>query len=118
MRQHTVIGAKIIGNHPSGLLHTAQIVALNHHEKRNGSGYSNGLAGEDIPHVARVVAIADVFDALTSGRPHKRAWSVEGAVGLIRQQCNQHFTPELVGIFLDCLPEILKTRKRWADAKS
>ncbi|MBV6749590.1 response regulator [Pseudomonas chlororaphis] len=118
MRQHTVIGAKIIGDHPSGLLHTAHIIALNHHEKWDGSGYPNGLAGEDIPHVARVVAIADVFDALTSERPYKRAWSVEDAVGLIRQQCNQHFDPELVGIFLDCLPEILKIRERWADAES
>ncbi|WP_218171286.1 MULTISPECIES: HD domain-containing phosphohydrolase [Pseudomonas] len=118
MRQHTVIGAKIIGDHPSGLLHTAQIIALSHHEKWDGSGYPNGLAGEDIPHVARVVAIADVFDALTSERPYKRAWSVEDAVGLIRQQCNQHFDPELVGIFLDCLPEILKIRERWADAES
>ena len=118
MRQHTVIGAKIIGDHPTGLLHTAQIIALNHHEKWDGSGYPNGLAGEDIPHVARIVAITDVFDALTSERPYKRAWSVEDAVGLIRQQCNQHFAPELVGIFLDCLPEILKVRKRWADAES
>ncbi|WP_218586094.1 MULTISPECIES: HD domain-containing phosphohydrolase [unclassified Pseudomonas] len=118
MRQHTVIGAKIIGDHPSGLLHTAQIIALSHHEKWDGSGYPSGLAGEDIPHVARVVAIADVFDALTSERPYKRAWSVEDAVGLIRQQCNQHFDPELVGIFLDCLPEILKIRERWADAES
>ncbi len=118
MRQHTVIGAKIIGDHPTGLLHTAQIIALNHHEKWDGSGYPNGLAGEDIPHVARIVAITDVFDALTSERPYKRAWSVEDAVGLIRQQCNQHFDPELVGIFLDCLPEILKVRKRWADAES
>nr|WP_248799356.1 HD domain-containing phosphohydrolase [Pseudomonas sp. MWU13-2105] len=118
MRQHTVIGAKIIGDHPSGLLHTAQIIALNHHEKWDGSGYPNGLAGEDIPHVARVVALADVFDALTSERPYKRAWSIEDAVGLIRQQCNQHFDPELVGIFLDCLPEILKIRERWADAES
>ncbi|WP_191488743.1 HD domain-containing phosphohydrolase [Pseudomonas sp. FEN] len=118
MRQHTVIGAKIIGDHPSGLLHTAQVIAQNHHEKWDGSGYPNGLAGEDIPHVARVVAIADVFDALTSERPYKHAWSIEDAVGLIRQQCNQHFDPELVEIFLDCLPEILKIRERWADAKS
>ncbi len=118
MRQHTVIGTKIIGDHPSGLLHTAQIIAQNHHEKWDGSGYPNGLAGEAIPHVARVVAIADVFDALTSERPYKPAWSVEDAVGLIRQQSSLHFDPELVEIFLDCLPEILQIRERWADATS
>ncbi|WP_223881510.1 response regulator [Affinibrenneria salicis] len=115
MRQHTTIGGRIIGDHPSGLLRMAQVIALNHHEKWDGSGYPRGYAGENIPHVARVVALADVFDALTSERPYKRAWSVSDAVAHIRQQSGHHFDPELVPVFMDCLPDILQIRERWAD---
>ena len=115
MRQHTSIGAKIIGEHPSGLLHMAQIIAQNHHEKWDGTGYPSGTAGEDIPHAARIVAVADVFDALTSVRPYKPAWSVEDATGLIQRESGQHFDPELVEVFMDCLPEILEIREHWAD---
>lgn len=115
MRQHTVIGARILGDHPSGLLQLAASIALNHHEKWDGSGYPNGLAGEDIPHTARVVALADVFDALTSVRPYKRAWSVSDAVELLREESGRHFDPEIVTAFLDCLPQILVVKERWAD---
>lgn len=115
MRQHTVIGARILGDHPSGLLQLAASIALNHHEKWDGSGYPNGLAGEDIPHTARVVAVADVFDALTSVRPYKRAWSVSDAVELLREESGRHFDPEIVTAFLDCLPQILVVKERWAD---
>ncbi|MGI6247529.1 MAG: HD domain-containing phosphohydrolase [Pseudochelatococcus sp.] len=118
MQQHTVIGARIIGNHPSGLLRMAAVIALNHHEKWNGSGYPQGLAGEDIPHVARVVALADVFDALVSVRPYKAAWSVDEAVTLIRDESGKHFDPELVRAFLDCMPDILLIRERWADPEN
>jgi putative two-component system response regulator len=114
MRKHTAIGARIIGDHPSGLLRMAATIALHHHEKWNGSGYPNGLAGEDIPHVARVIAVADVFDALTSVRPYKQAWSVEQAVDLIRRESGNHFDPELVSAFLDLLPEILRIREHWS----
>lgn len=117
MRQHTVIGARIIGDHPSGLLRMAAIVAMNHHEKWNGSGYPRGLRGEDIPAAARVVAVADVFDALTSARPYKRAWSVAEAVGLLQLESGEHFDPELVGAFVDCVPDILQIRERWADGQ-
>lgn len=115
MRQRTVIGARILGDHPSGLLQLAASIALNHHEKWDGSGYPNGLAGEDIPHTARVVAVADVFDALTSVRPYKRAWSVSDAVELLREESGRHFDPEIVTAFLDCLPQILVVKERWAD---
>lgn len=115
MRKHTTIGAKIIDDHPSGLLRMAAIVALNHHEKWNGSGYPNGLHGEDIPHAARIVAVADVFDALTSVRPYKRAWSVAEAVELIQHESGQHFDPELAEAFVDCLPDMLQIKERWAD---
>lgn len=117
MRQHTQIGARIIGEHPTGLLQMASIIALNHHEKWDGSGYPNGLSGEAIPHAARIVAVADVFDALTSVRPYKRAWSVKEAMDLICQESGKHFDPDLVEVFLSCLPDILQIRDRWADAE-
>ncbi|GGC18300.1 two-component system response regulator [Oxalicibacterium flavum] len=117
MRQHTVIGARIIGEHPSGLLRMASVIALNHHEKWDGSGYPHGLGGDDIPHVARIVALADVFDALTSVRPYKRAWTVDEALALIREESGRHFDPELVTAFLDCIPDVLRIRDQWADTQ-
>ena len=113
MRQHTVFGAQIIGEHPSGLLRLAASIALHHHEKWNGSGYPHGLAGEDIPHAARIIAIADVFDALTSARPYKPAWTVEKAVALIEEESGRHFDPALVALFQQQLPEILRIRAQW-----
>jgi putative two-component system response regulator len=115
MRQHAEIGAKIIGKHASGMLRMAASIALSHHEKWDGSGYPNGLAKDDIPHAARIVAIADVFDALTSVRPYKNAWSPEDAAAHIRSESGKHFDPELVDIFMDCVPQILEVRAQWLD---
>jgi len=115
MRQHPAIGARIIGEHKSSLLQLAATIALCHHEKWDGSGYPNGLAGEDIPLEARIVALVDVFDALTSERPYKKAWPIEEALDFIRQQSGGHFDPMLVDVFMHCLPEILSIRERWAD---
>ncbi|MFT3721288.1 response regulator [Pseudorhodoferax sp.] len=115
MRTHTVIGARIIGKHPSSMLDMAATIALRHHEKWDGSGYPDGLAGEAIPHVARVVALADTFDALTSARCYKPAWPVDQALDYIRRESGRHFDPELVPVFMDCLPEILRVRTQWAD---
>jgi putative two-component system response regulator len=115
MRSHVLIGAKIIGEHPSGLLRTAQRIALAHHEKWDGSGYPHGLAGEAIPLEARIVAIADVFDALTSVRPYKAAWTVEDALDLVRRESGRHFDPRLVELFLECLPEVLAIKARWPE---
>ncbi|WP_422909343.1 response regulator [Pseudomonas sp. MAC6] len=115
MRQHVEIGARIIGEHASGLLRTAQRIALSHHEKWDGTGYPNGLSGEDIPLEGRIVAIADVFDALTSVRPYKAAWSVEDAVGLLREESGKHFDPQLVELFIQQLPLILEIKERWAE---
>jgi putative two-component system response regulator len=116
MRQHPEIGARIIGEHDSPLLTLARSIALTHHERWDGTGYPNGLRGEEIPVEGRIVAIADVFDALTSVRPYKPAWSVEDAVELLRREKGSQFDPELVELFLGCLPEILAVRERWADA--
>lgn len=117
MRQHVSIGANIIGEHPSGLLRMAQRIALTHHEKWDGSGYPNGLAGEGIPIEGRIVAIADVFDALTSERPYKQAWPVEEAVAFLREQSGQHFDPDLVELFIQQLPAVLEVKARWAEGR-
>ena len=112
MKTHCEIGANIIGDDTSELLQLAKVVALTHHEKWNGFGYPNGLAGEDIPRVGRIVAIADVFDALTSERPYKKAWSVEDAVELLETAAGDHFDPQLVPLFVDALPEVLEVKAR------
>lgn len=115
MRQHPVIGAHILGEHPRGLLKLAATIALRHHEKWDGTGYPGGLAGEAIPLAARIVTLVDVFDALTSIRPYKPAWSVDDAMDFICQQSGLHFDPALVEAFKRCLPEVLVFRDRWAD---
>ena len=115
MKQHAQIGADIIGEHPSGLLRMAREIALNHHEKWDGSGYPRGIGGAEIPVEARIIAIADVFDALTSERPYKKAWPVEAAVQLLREQSGRHFDPELVELFHGQLPAILEIKERWAE---
>ena len=115
MRSHAQIGAEIIGEHPSGLLQMARSIALTHHEKWDGSGYPNGLKGEEIPIAGRIVAIADVFDALTSGRPYTPAWSLEDTLALIQRESGKHFDPHLVELFLGQMPAILEIKARWAE---
>ncbi|MDD3017661.1 MAG: response regulator [Comamonas sp.] len=115
MQRHPQIGGEIIGHHPSGVLRLARTVALYHHEKWNGTGYPHGLAGTDIPLEARIVALADVFDALTSERPYKRAWSPEEAMALIESEAGRHFDPQLVALFVPLMPQLLDIRQRWAD---
>ncbi|MBK1718279.1 HD-GYP domain-containing protein [Thiocystis violacea] len=118
MRTHCQIGADIIGDTgDSDLLRMARIVALTHHEKWNGTGYPCGLAAEGIPRVGRIVAIADVFDALTSERPYKRAWSVDEAVALLRSDAGIHFDPQLVPLFLEALPEVLRFKDRYSEVE-
>lgn len=118
MLKHPEFGAEIIGEHPSGLLQMAHEIALNHHEKYDGSGYPRGLKGEEIPLSARIVAIADVFDALTTLRPYKHAWSVEQAVDYILTSGGSHFDPELIGHFQAVLPQILSIRKEFAERET
>ena len=115
MQTHASIGGDIIGPHQHGMLAIAYDVAMTHHEKWDGSGYPNGLAGERIPLVGRIVALADVFDALTSARPYKAAWPLEKAVDHLRQQRGKHFDPRLVDLFLEQLPALLEVKERWAE---
>ncbi|CZZ95568.1 metal-dependent phosphohydrolase [Bordetella ansorpii] len=118
MRRHPIIGGKIIGDHRSGLLRMARIIAEGHHEKWDGTGYPRGLKGEQIPHVARIVALVDVFDALTSERPYKSAWPVDEAVDYIVKASGTFFDPELVPLFVECLPDLLAIRDQWVDTAS
>jgi putative two-component system response regulator len=115
MKSHVDIGVRIIGEHDSGLLAVARRIVSGHHEKWDGSGYPHGLRETAIPIEARIVAIADVFDALTSERPYKKAWSVEDACALLIEQKGRHFEPRLVDLFLDCLPQVLEIKQRWSE---
>ena len=115
MQSHATIGAEIIGQHDSGMLALARSIALSHHEKWDGSGYPNGLAGEQIPLVGRICAVADVFDALTSVRPYKKAWTEEEAIALLVREKGKHFDPTLVDLFIAQMPAIRAIRQRWAE---
>lgn len=115
MKTHTTIGGTIIGEDNSNLLKIARIIALNHHEKWDGSGYPVGISGNAIPIEARVVAIADVFDALTSVRPYKAAWTIEDATDYIKKESGKHFDPALVESFLIALPKIVEIRGELMD---
>ncbi len=115
MHKHPEFGADIIGEHRCRLLEMARTIALTHHEKWDGSGYPNGLAGEEIPLVGRIVAISDVFDALTSRRPYKEPWSIDKTMEVITQESGQHFDPGVVTVFHSVLPEILEIKEQWAE---
>ena len=115
MKTHATIGGKLLDGSDSDLMRMAREIALSHHEKWDGSGYPNGLHGATIPQSGRIAALADVFDALTSVRPYKKAWTVEAAVSLIVENRGKHFDPELVDIFMQKLPEILQIRERFAE---
>lgn len=115
MHQHPIMGAEIIGKHDNELLETARIIALSHHEKWDGSGYPRQLKGEEIPLEGRIVAIADVFDALVSVRPYKPAFALDDALRLMDEQTGKHFDPALMEAFRKTLPEILRIREIYAD---
>lgn len=115
MKQHPAIGAEIVGDHPSELMRTARTVALRHHERWDGSGYPDGLRGEAIPAIARLVAVADVFDALLSSRPYKAPWTVAATVEEFKAQSGRHFEPTAVTALLDILPQCLAIRECYRD---
>jgi len=115
MKTHSQIGGRILSNSQSKLLEIARIIALEHHEKWNGSGYPEALAGDKIHLFARIVAVADVFDALTSKRPYKEAWSIEKAVSLIESEAGGHFDPEIVNAFIKALPKIIDVKEAFSD---
>ncbi len=107
MKTHTQIGFEILTGSSSELLRVAAQIALTHHERWDGTGYPAGLAGERIPIAGRLVAIADVFDALTHDRPYKNAWSIAEAIGEVEHASGTHFDPRVVQAFLDLDHEAL-----------
>ncbi len=104
--QHPEIGYQILNGSDSDLLKTAAIIAWTHHERYDGTGYPRGLAGKDIPLEGRIVAIADTFDALTSKRVYKPAFSIDHAFSIMREHRESHFDPELLDLFLDSRDEL------------
>ncbi|MDR3414730.1 MAG: HD domain-containing protein [Nevskia sp.] len=116
MRRHVENGVTILGDHKSELLQLARTVILSHHEKWDGTGYPKGLKGEEIPLPGRIVALADVFDALTSERPYKPAWSVDRSVAQIQADAGKHFDPNLVRKLLSMLPKLLAIRDSFQDS--
>ncbi|MGB0671950.1 MAG: HD domain-containing phosphohydrolase [Rhodospirillales bacterium] len=115
MEQHPRIGADIVGHHPSELMQMAREIALYHHEHWSGEGYPEKLAGADIPVAARITAICDVFDALTSVRPYKAAWETAEAVAYLKDRAGVQFDPQLIDHFCDILDDILILKGRYAD---
>ncbi len=115
MQQHAVYGYELLKGSTSPLLKTGAAIALGHHEKFDGSGYPQGLQGEAIPLFSRIVAVADVFDALTSSRPYKAAWSMEKAADHLRTCKGSHFDPQCVDAFLGAWPDVLAIRDQFAD---
>ncbi|MFC0333247.1 HD domain-containing phosphohydrolase [Paenibacillus sepulcri] len=115
MKQHTDIGYQLLKASGRQLLKTAAIIAYEHHEKWDGSGYPRGIRGEAIHLYGRITAIADVFDALGSKRVYKRAWELGRILELIREESGRHFDPQLVRIFMEQLPKLLEIRERYRD---
>ena len=106
MRTHTHVGSAVLAGSPSSLVRTAETIARAHHERWDGSGFPAGLAGEAIPLAGRIAAICDVFDALVSPRPYKRAWTEAEAVAELQAQRGRQFDPTLVDAFLALLPDV------------
>jgi len=115
MRQHAEIGYRILKDCQARMLQLAAEIAYSHHERFDGSGYPNGHAGERIPLVGRIVAVADVFDALTSVRPYKTAWTMEAARQYLLDNCNTHFDPQCVAALLRRWPAVEQIRARFQD---
>lgn len=115
MKKHTTIGHAILSNSKSKYMQIGAIIALNHHERFDGKGYPNGLKGTEIPFIARIVAVADVFDALVTTRPYKAAWPTQKALDYIKEQSGLHMDPQCVDAFFARLDDIKKIQSDYAD---
>jgi len=116
MKKHTCIGYEILKDSPSKYIQTGAKIALAHHEHFDGKGYPNSTRGEEISIEARIVAVVDVFDALTSARPYKKAWPLETAKEYIQQQQNQQFDPVCVDAFIENFDKIIPIYNKFEDA--
>ena len=117
MKTHTTIGGELLAGGTSRVMELAREIALNHHERWNGKGYPRGVAGNDIPFFARVAAVADVFDALTSERPYKTAWPRDKAFALIKEEAGAHFDPHLAELFVRMAPKVEQILDDFADSR-
>ncbi len=117
MKMHPEIGAKILSGSRSELMQMAESISLSHQERWDGSGYPYGLKGEEIPLAGRIVAVADVFDALTSKRYYKDAFSVEESMKIIEDSSGKDFEPRLVEAFKNALPQMIKIVKELTDTE-
>ncbi|RFO98397.1 two-component system response regulator [Rhodoferax lacus] len=115
MKQHAMFGYELLHGSSSKLLQAAAEIAKGHHEKFDGSGYPNGIKGEAIPIFSRIVAVADVFDALTSERPYKKAWEVETAVDFLNLGAGSHFDPACVKAFLNAWDDVELVRNKYQE---
>jgi len=115
MKEHTLIGAKILGGSSSQVLRMSEVIALCHHEKYNGEGYPRQLIEMNIPIEARIVAIADVFDALISKRVYKRAFTIEESLTILKRDSGSHFDPNVYNAFIASFDEILKIRNKYPE---
>jgi len=115
MKLHTTQGAELLSGSHHEVLIMAERIALTHHEKWDGNGYPSGLKRDEIPLEGRIVAVCDVFDALTSTRPYKSAWTEEDALAEIQKQSGVHFDPLVVQAFSDSFAEIVQIRTKWID---
>jgi len=113
MKTHTTIGHGILRQSNAPLFQLAAEVALNHHEKWDGSGYPSGLSADEIPESARIVAVADVFDALSMKRPYKEAWPLDRILDFFKESTNSHFEKRLIEAFLDIMPKVLEIKTEW-----
>lgn len=113
MKQHTSIGARILNGSSSDLLQAGEIIALSHHERWDGGGYPNALAGKNIPLWGRICTVADVFDALTSERPYKKAFTNEKALEILKEERGKHFDPELIDIFIENFNDVITIQKKY-----
>ena len=115
MKTHAQIGFEMLNKSDRPIIKAAAIVAQQHHEKYDGSGYPNGLSGEDIHIYGRITAVADVFDALGSKRVYKEAWKLDDILELLKKEKGKHFEPKLVNIFFDNLDNFLEIRDKYQD---
>lgn len=115
MEKHTLIGADIMDRADNPVMEMSRLIALGHHEKWDGSGYPRGLKGEEIPLECRIVALADVYDALASRRCYKPAMPLDKVLGIIREESGRHFDPVVVEAFFAELPVLEEIRARFAD---
>ena len=115
MKKHTLYGGAILAQDNDPVLRLAHSIALTHHEKWDGTGYPYGLAGDKIPLEGRIVALADVIDALLSKRPYKEAWSLDKTITYLKDQAGKHFDPKLVELTLPLIPAITAIRAKYPD---